>query len=70
MVQALLVRLQNLAQLEGLLGHALDTLPSSPNFYLSAALQPPAQPHHTSQVSLRLPSAAHWEAHRLPLPSL
>ena len=53
-LQNLLVRLQNLGQLEALLGHALALLPAPPSLHVVAGPGAAAPPHKKPQV---LPAA-------------
>ena len=52
MQQNLLVRLQNLSQLEALLTHAIALLPTPPSLYLMAGPHAAAQPQKKSQVHI------------------
>ena len=50
--QNLLVRLQNLCQLEALLAHTLTLLPNPPSLHTFSACSPPAALVRKAQVSL------------------
>lgn len=50
--QNLLVRLQNLCQLEALLAHSLQLLPSPPNLHTFSGCSQSAAPVKKAQVSL------------------
>lgn len=60
--QNLLVRLQNLCQLEALLAHSLSLLPNPPSLHAFSGCSPPAALARKAQVSL-IALAEHIKEH-------